>query len=83
MFEAEHLEDVHTAVHARHDCKMQQRGERQPNIAELRDKSRIIQQKFRGARGKVIGVRHGYILPEQVAFLVYEHPRFSCQPRRA
>jgi hypothetical protein len=43
--------------------------EREAGIGKVLYKTGVIKDKFVGVGGKVGGGRHGYILPEQVAFL--------------
>jgi len=69
MVETKHLEDVHAAVHTGNDGEMTFRCQGQPCIGKVLHKSDVIEDKFVGVGGKVRGGRHGYILPEQVAFL--------------
>ena len=69
MVEAQHLEDVHAAVHAGDDGKVALGRKGETRISEGLDETGVIEDKFVGVGGKVGGGRHGYILPEQVAFL--------------
>lgn len=69
MVEAEHLEDVHAAVHTSDNGEMALWCECKTRIGEVLDKTDVIEDKFVSVGGKVGGGRHGYILPEQVAFL--------------
>ena len=69
MVEAEHLENVHSAIHAGDDGKVALGCQGEASVSEVLDKTSVIEDKFLGVWGKVGGGRHGYILPEQVAFL--------------
>ena len=69
MIKTQHLEDVHTAVHTGDDGEVALRRQCQPGIGEVLHETGVIKDKFVCVGGKVGGGRHGYILPEQVAFL--------------
>jgi len=81
MGKAKHLEDIHAAVHARNDGEVAFRGKCKAGIGKLADELCIFIDKFVSVWRKVGGVRHGSILPEQVAFYQYEYLWTSCQPR--
>ena len=55
MSKAKHLKDVHTAVHARNDCKMALRCKSQSGIAKVGHKLGIIGDEFVGVGGEVRG----------------------------
>ncbi|MFZ9446459.1 MAG: AMP-binding protein, partial [Ilumatobacteraceae bacterium] len=58
MLEAEHLEDVHPAVHAGHDREVPARCQRETLVGIGLDEPGVVPEEFVGVRGERVDRRH-------------------------
>ena len=67
MLQAQHLEDVHSAVHACNNSHVPLGVESESNIGEMAYVCLVVVKEFVSIWGEVARIRHRDILPQQVA----------------